>query len=118
MVIGDVEWVCDGTVRCVLCSSGSFEETVFMYVLNAGLPKRLPPLSSGGQSWIVSSRVSRIWRIDWMIGRDASCDDFTEEMESPRTESDNVKIHETISVYVGEARKSSWSCGDRIRLVG
>lgn len=53
-----------------------------------------------------------------MVGSDASLLDATEEMDSPRTESDRVKMKETMRVYVGEARKSSWSCGDRIRRVG
>lgn len=56
--------------------------------------------------------------MDWMVGSDASLDDATEEMDRPRTESERVKMKETMRVYVGEARKSSWSCGDRIRRVG
>ena len=84
----------------------------------AGLPKRLPFVSSAGHSLIKSSAVSSTSRIDLTVELRDSFSLEMAEMGVSWTESARVKTKERMSEYVGEARKSSWSCGESMRRLG
>lgn len=82
----------------------------------AGLPKREPPWSVGGQLSIVSSIESSIDSILWIIG----CAEARaiEEIFLSAAESEREKTKERMREWVGDERKMSWSRDDKIRRVG
>lgn len=97
--VGEVDDVgCDGEGRGRRrsCREGSFRETLSKKVRKAGLPKREPPLSSGGHSATVFSISSRISRTALTVGWRGSFD--MAEMGVFLTESDSVNTNETIRV--------------------
>ena len=83
---------------------------------NPLLPKRESPCSSGGLRRTASSTLSRIERMAVTAGL-SSLFEIAETGVST-TESVRLKTKARRSLYVGDERKVSWSCGDRIRLVG
>lgn len=80
------------------------------------MPNRESPCSSGGLLLATSSALSSISRIVLTAGlRSLS---RTAEIGVSITESVRPKTKARRSLYVGDARKISWSLGERIRLVG
>lgn len=90
-------------------------DSVVKNVRKAGLPKRLP-VSSGGHvsksASVDSSMDMRPLTVGWR-----GCLEI-EAIGVSLIESVIVKIKETMSVCVGEARYNSWSCGESMRRVG
>lgn len=82
------------------------------------LPKREPPVSSGGHSFTRVSAWSSTASSASILASFAASEDRTEEIEVSRTESERVKTKLTIRSCVGEARKRSWSRLERTCLAG
>lgn len=85
-------------------------------VLKAGLPKREPLVWSAGWSCWRAEILERMLRRAVIVG--CWIWELMVDIGTSRTESVMEKMKEVMRVYVGEARKSSWSFGERIRRVG
>lgn len=81
-----------------------------------GFPKR-EPVSSGGHVERISSAERRIETMAWIVGV-ASVPGRTLDMLLSRTASAMPKMKASMRVHVSLCRKSSWSCGLRMRRDG
>ena len=102
----------EGTWSCA-CHCGSCAVRDVMKLRNAGLPKR-EPVSRGGLAASTCSASSSTERMPLHVASSVE----TTEIGVLRTESEMPKTKARMSVYVGDARKSSWSRGDSMRRMG